>query len=197
MVEPRQWRLGSLGLFPPPVYRIGFLEMHDTADCNPLADGLRGSRLVQALWAVMLFSGLTPATWNGQEIADHHILPRLLNLWQREPALRHGAIDWCAFSSVPSDIVAIRRMLGKRSLVGVVNLGALLSCLVIAQQLGAELLGLFPLSRERRGVSEELRLAAFGVCYFEEKTASRGRGVALLRLRDGLRLDPRPHLQFA
>ncbi len=103
----RQWRLGSLGLFPPPVYRIGFLEMHDTADCNPLADGLRGSRLGQALWAVMLFSSLTPAMSNGQAISDHHILPCLLNLWQREPALRNGAIDWYTFSSVPSDIVAI------------------------------------------------------------------------------------------
>ncbi len=151
----------------PPAYRIGFLEMHDTADCNPLADGLRGSRLVQALWAVMLFSGLTPAMWNGQEIADHHILPRLLNLWQREPALRHGAIDWKPFSAIPSDVLAIRRTLSERSLVGVVNLGALPSRLITTRRLGDDILGLFPLGRERRGTGEELRLAPFGVYCFE------------------------------
>lgn len=150
-----------------PAYRIGFLEMHDTADCNPLADGLRGSRLAQALWAVMLFSGLTPAIWNGQEIADHHILPRLLSLWRRELALRLGEIDWQPFSAIPSDVLAIRRTLGERSLVGVVNLGALPSRLITTRRLGGDILGLFPLVRERRGLGEEVRLAPFGVYCFE------------------------------
>ncbi|MDW8402742.1 alpha-amylase family glycosyl hydrolase, partial [Chloroflexus sp.] len=151
----------------PATYRIGFLEMHDTADCNPLADGLRGSRLAQALWAVMLLSGLTPAIWNGQETADRDLLPRLLALWRREPALRHGAIEWQALGAIPADVLAIRRTLGERSLVGVVNLGALPCRFIATQRLGADVLGLFPISRERRGMGEELRLSAFGVYCFE------------------------------
>ncbi len=150
----------------PSGYRIAFLEAHDTADCNPLADGLRGSRLAQALWAVMIFSGLTPAIWNGQEIADPVILPRLLMLWRREPVLRYGSIE-CQPITPASDVLAIRRVLDGRSLVGVVNLGALPCRFLATQPLGADLLGLAPLSRERRGMGEELRLAAFGIYCFE------------------------------
>jgi glycosidase len=115
----------------------------------------------------MMFSGLTPAIWNGQEHADHTVLPRLLALWRQEPALRHGAIDWQPFSPLPGDVLALRRTLGERSLVGVVNLGALPNRLIATQCLGGDILGLFPLIRERRGLGEEVRLAPFGVYCFE------------------------------
>lgn len=151
----------------PAAYRIGFLEMHDTADCNPLADGLRGSRLVQALWAVMVFSGLTPAIWNGQEHADRTVLPRLLALWRQEPALRHGTVTYQTLTTAPVEVLTIRRTLGERILTGVVNFGALPSHLLVTEPLGNDLLGIFPHSRERRGVGEVVQLAAFGVYCFE------------------------------
>ncbi|WP_322489273.1 alpha-amylase family glycosyl hydrolase [Chloroflexus sp.] len=151
----------------PAAYRIGFLEMHDTADCNPLADGLRGSRLVQALWTVMLFSGLTPAIWNGQEHADHTVLPRLLALWRHEPVLRHGTVTYQALATAPVEVLTIRRTLGERILTGVVNFNALPSHVLITEPLGNDLLGIFPCSRERRGVGEVVQLAPFGVYCFE------------------------------
>ncbi|MCS6889891.1 MAG: alpha-amylase, partial [Chloroflexus sp.] len=86
---------------------------------------------------------------------------------RREPALRHGAIEWQALGAIPADVLAIRRTLGERSLVGVVNLGALPCRFIATQRLGADVLGLFPISRERRGMGEELRLSAFGVYCFE------------------------------
>ncbi len=150
----------------PASYRIGFLEAHDTADCNPLADGLRGSRLAQTLWAALIFSGLTPALWNGQEEADQTVLPRLLALWRSEPILRHGSVSYLTPVATTGDVLMIRRTLGDRSLIGVVHFGALPCRITVTEPLGADALGIAPLSRERRGIGEELRLAAFGVYCF-------------------------------
>jgi len=148
-------------------YRIGFLEAHDTADCNPLADGLRGSRLSQVLWAVMLFSGLTPALWNGQELADREVLPRLLALWRHEPVLRYGTVVCQPLATGAGDVLIIRRELHERRLVGIVNLAALPCRFMAPQPVGNDLLQVAPHSRERRGIGEELRLAPFGVYCFE------------------------------
>ncbi len=148
-------------------YRIGFLEAHDTADCNPLADGLRGSRLSQALWAVMLFSGLTPAIWNGQELADREVLPRLLTLWRRESALRYGTVSCQSVTTSAGDVLIICREFHQRRLIGIVNLAALPCRFIAPQPVGAELLQVAPHSLERRGIGEELRLAPFGVYCFE------------------------------
>ncbi len=169
-ITPAEWCAyqTDYAVLYPAAYRIAFLEAHDTADCNPLADGLRGSRLAQALWAVMLFSGLTPAIWNGQETADDTILPRLLALWRHEAALRYGAIE-CQAIATSGDVLAIRRTFHERSLVGIVNLSALPCRIVTTQALGADLLAIAPLSRERRGIGEELRLAAFGIYCFESR----------------------------
>lgn len=151
----------------PDTYRIGFLESFDTADCNPLADGLRGSRLGQTLWAVMLFSGLTPAIWNGQEIADRTVLPRLLALWRKEPVLRYGTVAYQDLTAATGDIMIIYREFDQRRLIGVINLGALPGRFIAPQPIGRDLLDISPLTRERRGIGEELRLAPFGIYCFE------------------------------
>jgi hypothetical protein len=52
-------------------------------------------------------------------------------------------------------------------LIGVINLGALPGRFIAPQPIGRDLLEISPLSRERRGIGEELRLAPFGIYCFE------------------------------
>ncbi|NJM05263.1 hypothetical protein HC891_02055 [Candidatus Gracilibacteria bacterium] len=68
--------------------RIGFLESQDTSRYNPLADGLRGSRISRMVMAGMVFCGYIPALWHGQFDEDAAFFSQLLHIWHSHPALR-------------------------------------------------------------------------------------------------------------
>lgn len=102
---------------------ICFVESHDTSSINPLADGLRGSRLSRMLLAGMLFCGFTPALWSGQERGEEPFLRALLGLWHAEPALRRGEALYGAARCDTPDLFLVPRERAGRCLLGLLNVG--------------------------------------------------------------------------
>lgn len=129
---------------PPGVARIGFVESHDTCDLNPLADGLRGSRISRMLLAGLVLCGYTPSLWSGQERGDEAFLRALLRLWRDEPALRHGAADYGAVTCDAPDVFVVLREHAGRRLLGLLNSGP---------HRRAATLGVPPLARDILGVA--------------------------------------------
>jgi hypothetical protein len=108
----------------PQRMRMGFMESQDTSRHNPLADGLRGSRISRMLMAGMLFCGYIPALWHGQLGEDAAFYQRLLHIWQDHAALRYGTLDLrCVSSSTASAFTVLRRHAG-RVYLGVLNVDA-------------------------------------------------------------------------
>lgn len=108
---------------PPRPARIGFVESHDTCDLNPLADGLRGSRISRMLLAGLALCGYTPSLWSGQERGDVTFLRTLLRLWRNEPTLRHGAARYGTIACDAPDVFMVLREHAGRRLLGLLNSG--------------------------------------------------------------------------
>ncbi len=112
-----------LAVAPPGVARIGFVESHDTCVQNPLADGLRGSRISRMLQAGLALCGFVPSLWSGQERGEEPFLRALLGLWRAEPALRRGAADFAAASCPSPQVLTVLREHDGRRLLGLMHTG--------------------------------------------------------------------------
>lgn len=122
-VELGEWLEDHMGTLPPSTAQVCFTESHHTRITNPLADGLRGSRISRMLLAGMVFSGFIPLIWCGQEISEYPFISRLLRLRARQPALRYGRV---LYNAVPCDngqIFAVLRPHEGRQLLGLLNVG--------------------------------------------------------------------------
>lgn len=108
----------------PGCARICFVEAHDTCDINPLADGLRGSRISRMLLAGMVMCGFAPALWSGQERGEEPFLRAVLGLWRSETALRHGTTSYLAVEAEAPSVFAVLREHDGRRLLGLLNVGA-------------------------------------------------------------------------
>lgn len=153
--------------------RIGFMESHDTWEVNPLADGLRGSRISRMLQAGMALCGLVPSLWSGQEQGDEPFLRALLALWRAEPALRRGAADYTAARCDQPAVLTVLREYGGRRLLGLMHTGPRQARVSLsfpggeAAGLPRDLLGAAPLSGEPADGGLRLLLAPFGAYCLE------------------------------
>ncbi len=160
-------------LAPAGVARICFMESHDTCEINPLADGLRGSRISRMLQAGMALCGFVPSLWSGQEQGEGPFLRALLSLWRAEPALRYGQAD---FSSTRCDsplVLAALREHGGRRLLALMHTGPRQIEVNVTLPEGLaphapqDLLGLAPHGVAHIGAGLRLQLAPFSAYCLE------------------------------
>ncbi|MBP1466322.1 alpha-amylase [Candidatus Chloroploca sp. M-50] len=155
--------------------RIGFTESHDTALINPLADGLRGSRLSRMMLAGMVICGFIPSLWMGQERHDEAFVRALLKLWQAEPALRYGRALFRDVRCDRSQVMLVIREYAGRRLLGVMHTGAIPITATIElpgrwkRGKLVDRLGLAPFGAPHTEAASirQLELAPFGVYCFE------------------------------
>jgi hypothetical protein len=117
-----------------------FTESYRTRLFNPLADGLRGSRLSRLLMAGLVFCGFVPLLRAGQENDDNGFLGRLLQSRARHAALRRGIT---AYNVVPCDdpsVFAVLRLGDAHPLVCLLKVGA--NKRLVTLSLPVDLLGL-------------------------------------------------------
>jgi glycosidase len=121
--ELGEWLNEHWRALPTPSVRVCFTETHNTRTLNPLADGMRGSRISRLLLAGMVLCGFVPMLWNGQEQGDEAFVQALLHARADTPALRYGA---ARFNAVPCDyrqvFVVLREHEGQH-LLGLLNVG--------------------------------------------------------------------------
>jgi starch synthase (maltosyl-transferring) len=121
--ELGEWLEDHRGTLAPGALRACFVESHQTRLINPLADGLRGSRISRMLLSGMVFCGFVPMIWSGQECGDERFTGQLLRMWENQPALRYGAV---LYNAVPCDspqIFAVLRTWQGERMLGLMNVG--------------------------------------------------------------------------
>lgn len=104
--------------------RIGFVESYHTRQLNPLADGLRGSRISRMLLSGMVFAGFVPLITAGQELGDESFIRRLLGARAEHRVLRAGAVHYNAVTASSPDVFGVLRTAGDTCAVGLMNVGA-------------------------------------------------------------------------
>jgi starch synthase (maltosyl-transferring) len=121
--ELGEWLADHDSTLPPGTRQACFTESHQTRLMNPLADGLRGSRISRMLLTGMVACGFVPMIWSGQEQGDELFIRRLLNMWAQQPGLRHGAT---LYNAVPCDspqVFAVLRTWQDDRLLSLLNVG--------------------------------------------------------------------------
>jgi hypothetical protein len=117
------WLSDHHGALPPGALRACFTESHQTRLMNPLADGLRGSRISRMLLAGMVACGFVPMIWSGQELGDERFVGRLLHMWEQQPALRYGATYYNAVPCDSPQVFTVLRTWENDRLLGLLNVG--------------------------------------------------------------------------
>jgi starch synthase (maltosyl-transferring) len=110
-------------LQPADLPRICFTESQQTGALNPLAAGLRGSRLGRMLLVGVVLCGFAPLLWAGQEQGQEEFVARLLRLSRQHPALRVGQPRY-RVASTATGIFAVLCAHGDERLLGVLNVDA-------------------------------------------------------------------------
>ena len=90
---------------------------------NPLADGLRGSRVSRMMLAGIVVCGFVPLIWAGQERDDGPFIGRLLRARACHPALRHGRVLYNALPCSSAQVFAVLRKHAGERLIGLLNVG--------------------------------------------------------------------------
>lgn len=91
---------------------------------NPLAIGMRGSRISASLLIGMIACGFRPLIRAGQEAAARVLLPKLLMLAHTHEALRDGELLLDAVGCSRSDMFIVLRRSGRQHLMAIVHVGA-------------------------------------------------------------------------
>ncbi len=86
------WLRDHLGALPYTQPRISFIESQRSHLINPLARGLRGSRISRMLLAGLVLCGFIPSIWGGQEDDEGVFIRRLLQMRQEYAVLRSGGL---------------------------------------------------------------------------------------------------------
>ncbi len=121
--ELGEWLADYRGALPPGALRACFTESHQTRLMNPLADGLRGSRISRMLLTGMVFCGFALMIWSGQERGDEQFIGRLLRMWEQQPTLRYGATLYNAVPCESPQVFAVLRTWQDERLLGLLNIG--------------------------------------------------------------------------
>src|SRR5262249_43915883 len=130
--ELGEWLDEHAHALPSGAVRVCFVESHRTRLINPLADGLRGSRISRMLLAGMVLCGFVPLIRSGQERDERVFIERLLNARARSPALRYGAPRYNALPCSSARVFTVLREHAGEQLIGLLNVGAHKQTLVIS-----------------------------------------------------------------
>ncbi|HWQ14532.1 MAG TPA: alpha-amylase family glycosyl hydrolase [Roseiflexaceae bacterium] len=121
--ELGDWLTDHWGALPPGTVRACFTESHHTRLLNPIADGMRGSRISRMLLAGMVLCGFVPLIWSGQEEGEEAFIAALLGARARSPALRHGAVRCNAAPCDSPQVFSVLRTHGEDAVLGLLNVG--------------------------------------------------------------------------
>jgi hypothetical protein len=103
--------------------RVCFTESYATRLLNPLADGLRGSRISRMLLAGIVLCGFVPMLRCGQEYGEEAFLMRLLHMREQYTALRRGQVDYTRVNGDAPHLFCVLRTYEGQLLIGVLNFG--------------------------------------------------------------------------
>lgn len=121
--ELSEWLEDHARVHPRELTRICFTENHLTRLSNPIADGLRGSRVSRMLLAGLVLCGFAPLIGAGQEQADGAFIERLLRGRAECRALRAGAVLYNGLPSSNAQVFAVLREAGGEPALGLLNVG--------------------------------------------------------------------------
>jgi hypothetical protein len=122
--ELGEWLEDHARSLPSGAVRACFIETHHTRLTNPLADGLRGSRISRMLLAGMVLCGFVPLIRSGQQLEERHFLQQLLSARAASPALRYGAPRYNALPCSSVQVFTVLYNHAGERLIGMLNVGA-------------------------------------------------------------------------
>jgi len=120
-VELGEWLEDYDRALPRHVARVCFTESHRTRIINPLADGLRGSRISRMLLAGLIMCGFTPLIVAGQEESDPDFIRRLLRARAEHAVLRYGRVAYNSLPCSNAQVFALMREHAGEHLIGLLN----------------------------------------------------------------------------
>lgn len=103
------WLRDHLAALPYAQLRISFTESCRSHAINPLARGLRGSRISRMLLAGLVLCGFIPSVWGGQEDDEGGFIRGLLHMRQEYEVLRSGGLYLNAVTSNNPQVFAVLR----------------------------------------------------------------------------------------
>jgi len=106
---------------PRHVARVCFTENHRTRIINPLADGLRGSRISRMLLAGLVICGFAPLIPAGQEEHDAEFIRRVLGARAEHAVLRYGRVTYNSLPCSNAQVFAALREYAGEHLIGLLN----------------------------------------------------------------------------
>ncbi|MEO7909685.1 MAG: alpha-amylase family glycosyl hydrolase, partial [Roseiflexaceae bacterium] len=130
--ELGEWLEDHARALPAGAVRACFVESHNTRLTNPLADGLRGSRISRMLLAGMVLCGFVPLIRSGQEQDERTFLERLLSARAASPALRYGTPRYNALPCSSARVFSVLHDHASEQLIGLLNVSAHKQTLVIS-----------------------------------------------------------------
>ncbi len=130
--ELGEWLEDHARALPAGAVRACFVESHHTRLTNPLADGLRGSRISRMLLAGMVLCGFVPLIRSGQEQDERAFLERLLRARASSSALRYGTPRYNALPCSSARVFSVLHDHAGERLIGLLNVGAHKQTLVIS-----------------------------------------------------------------
>ncbi|HMO59194.1 MAG TPA: alpha-amylase family glycosyl hydrolase [Roseiflexaceae bacterium] len=116
------WLSDQRSVLPAGAARICFTESSQTRLINPLADGLRGSRISRMLLAGMIFCGYVPQIRCGQEEGEELMLTKLLAARRSTPALIDGDVLYNMVHCNNPQIFIVLRTHGDSFVVAMLNI---------------------------------------------------------------------------
>jgi hypothetical protein len=130
--ELGEWLDDHRQVLPYEVARVGYTETHQTRLSNPLADGLRGSRISRMIFAGLVFCGFVPLVRAGQEREEGEWIARVLRARAEHPALRRGQPRYNALPCSSSQVFGVLREHAGEHLLALLNVSAHKQTVVIS-----------------------------------------------------------------
>lgn len=121
--ELAEWLEDHVRALPYDAVRVCYTENFNTRVTNPLADGLRGSRISRMLLAAMVLCGFVPLIRAGQELSEEETIRRTLRARSRSAVLRYGRAIYDAVPCSSPLVLGVLREHDGAGLLGLVNVG--------------------------------------------------------------------------
>lgn len=115
------WLQDHLAALPYAQLRISFSESHRSHVINPLAIGLRGSRINRMLLAGLVLCGFIPLIWFGQEDDEGVFIRRLLHIRQEHEVLRSGLLYFNTVGCTSPHVFTVLRSNADVHVLGLLN----------------------------------------------------------------------------
>jgi hypothetical protein len=122
--ELSDWLTDFMACYPETTRQICFVENSQTRLINPLADGLRGSRISHMILAGMVFCGFLPLLHGAFESGSAAVIARILRARSLCETLRTGEVLLNNVSSSHPNVFVVARRSPNQLLLGILNIGS-------------------------------------------------------------------------